>query len=90
MTGASAAVSLWSVTLALYFAPLLLLLGLLLRGRFVGEERILARRPTPFSGRPRRAPRSIPRPASSRPLVSLLARPVHVERGPPVALAPAA
>jgi hypothetical protein len=76
--------------LALYFTPVLLVVALLLCGRYVGEERILARR---LASRPvtaRRAPRTVPRPASSRPLTSLLARRPRSERGPPVAFAPAA
>ena len=72
--------------LALYFTPALLVVALLLCGRYVGEERILARR-APRAPAARRAPRSVPRPASSRPLASLLARRPHCERGPPVAFA---
>jgi hypothetical protein len=74
--------------LALYAAPLLLIVGLLLGGRFVGEERILARC---------RAPRRRP----ARPLAVrwdrarevALASPVawisDPHRGPPAALAAA-
>jgi len=71
--------------LALYAAPFLLLLGLLLSGRFVGEEAILARRG-------RSAPRLRPLPRRwtalrERPLVSLLERSPRLERGPPVVIA---
>jgi hypothetical protein len=64
-------------------APLLLLAGLLLCGRYVGEERIVARldrRATPGRAR-RRTGRW--RPAVERPLASLLARAARLERGPP-------
>jgi hypothetical protein len=70
--------------LALGCVPALLILGLLLCGRYVGEERLLAARRASAPSRARRAPRLLPRPASERPLASLLARRPHVERGPPV------
>jgi hypothetical protein len=74
--------------LALTFAPLLLIAGLLLSGRYLGEERILARRPrTPT---PRRRAVTRWRTGMERQLASLLARSPQLERGPPVALAPAA
>ena len=63
--------------LALYAAPFLLLLGLLLSGRFIGEEAILARRLRPLPRRWAALP--------ERPLASLLERSVRLERGPPVA-----
>jgi hypothetical protein len=68
--------------LGLALAPVLLLLGLLLCGRYVGEARILAVR---RAVRPaaRRAPRRLPRPAPARSLASLLARRPRLERGPP-------
>jgi hypothetical protein len=67
--------------LALYAAPFLLLLGLLLSGRFVGEEAILARRlRTSARARPPRRRWSALR---ERPLVSLLERSTRLERGPP-------
>ena len=71
--------------LALYAGPFLVLLGLLLSGRFIGEERILARRAAPA-----------PRPRAARaswawlrelPCASLLERSPRLLRGPP---APAA
>ena len=70
----------------LYGGPLLLVLGMLLSGRFVGEAWILARR------RPRRRPRRAefrrhwPR-LRDRALASLLERSPRLLRGPP---APAA
>jgi hypothetical protein len=70
--------------LALYAAPFLLLLGLLLSGRFIGEEVILARRVRATAPRPRPLPRrwaALP----ERPLASLLERSVRLERGPPAA-----
>ena len=73
--------------LALYAAPFLLLLGLLLSGRFIGEEAILARR-VRAAVRLRPLPRrwaALP----ERPLVSLLERSARSERGPP-AVCPAA
>jgi hypothetical protein len=71
--------------LALYASPFLLLLGLLLSGRFVGEEAILARRLRPA---PRVRPLPRRRPAwRERALVSLLERSPRLERGPPVVIA---
>jgi hypothetical protein len=70
--------------LALYAAPFLLLLGLLLSGRFIGEEAILARRSRRAAPRLRPLPRrwaALP----ERPLASLLERSVGLERGPPLA-----
>ena len=66
--------------LLFYAAPFLLMLCLLLAGRYIGEERILARR----VAKPR------PRPAKRRwtaarelPLASLLERSPRLDRGPP-------
>jgi len=72
------------VDLLLAASPLLLLTGLLLCGRYLGEERIVARlvRRLPAPAR-RRAVRW--RPAVERPLASLLARTSRLERGPPAA-----
>jgi hypothetical protein len=67
--------------------PVLLLFGLLLCGRYVGEERLHALRRAALAAPRRRAPRRLPRPASELPLASLLARRPRLERGPPVALA---
>ncbi len=66
--------------IALHAAPCLLLLGLLARGRFIGEEAILARRVAPARLRPavRRWIRSVERPLASR-----LGRTCHRLRGPP-------
>ena len=74
--------------LALYGAPFLLMLGLLLSGRFIGEEAILARRVRAAAPRLRPLPRrwaALP----ARPLASLLERGARLERGPPVAPSPA-
>jgi hypothetical protein len=84
-----AAVLLGAAELALTFSPLLLIAGLLLSGRYVGEERILARRLRVATPAPRRG-RVRWRPAIERPLASLLARSPRSERGPPALLAPAA
>ena len=74
-----------SFELLLYGGPLLFITGLLLSGRFIGEERILARRAVPA-----------PRPRAARaswawlrelPCASLLERSPRLLRGPP---APAA
>jgi hypothetical protein len=68
--------------LALYAAPVLLLLGLLLSGRFVGERAILARRavtvPRLRTALRRRWPRT-----RERALTSLLERSADRLRGPP-------
>ena len=68
--------------LVFYGGPFLLLIGLLLSGRFIGEEAILARRAAP-------APRLRPparrwSPVLERPLASLLERSTRQLRGPPV------
>jgi|SRR5690242_5149407 len=71
--------------LAFFAAPLLVILGLLLSGRFVGEQAILARlQPAPVRRRRARARWS---PVRERPLASLLERSTRLLRGPP---APAA
>jgi len=73
--------------LGLALVPVLLLSGLLLCGRYVGEERLLAIRRAAPAVTLRRAPRRLLRPAPGRSLASLLARRARVERGPPRALA---
>ena len=71
--------------LVLYGGPLLFITGLLLSGRFIGEERILARR---VVAPPRlRAARQSWARLRERPLASLLERSPSLLRGPP---APAA
>jgi hypothetical protein len=71
--------------LMLYGGPLLFITGLLLSGRFIGEERILARRIAPA---PRlRAERQTWARLRERPLAALLERSPRLLRGPP---APAA
>ena len=68
--------------LLFYAAPFLLVLCLLLSGRYIGEQAILARRTAPR--RPRRRPASRRRPAArERPLASLLERSARLLRGPP-------
>ena len=62
---------------------MLLVYGLLVCGRYVGEERILALRQA-VRRRLRRAPRRLPRPAPARPLASLRHRRPRFERGPPL------
>jgi|RhiMethySRZTD1v2_1073278.scaffolds.fasta_scaffold1663828_1 hypothetical protein len=73
---------------ALHALPMLGVAALLLCGRFVGEERILARHVQPVPRR-RRAPAR--RWALRRPdrVVSLFARSPRTFRGPPAALAAA-
>ncbi len=78
-----APVALGSPDLGLALAPVLLVYGLLVCGRYVGEERILALRRS-VRRRLRRAPRRLPRPAPARPLASLLHRRPRTERGPPL------
>jgi hypothetical protein len=70
--------------LALYAAPFLLLLGLLLSGRFIGEEVILARRAV---ATPRLRPLARRWPSwRERALVSLLERSPRLGRGPPAVI----
>jgi hypothetical protein len=66
--------------LVFYAGPCLLLIGLLLSGRFIGEDAILARCPQPLV-RPRPLAWS---PVRERPLASLLERSTRQLRGPPV------
>ncbi|HWK27832.1 MAG TPA: hypothetical protein VNS09_14810 [Solirubrobacter sp.] len=68
--------------LVFYASPFLLLIGLLLSGRFIGEDAILARRMT--APRPRAAARRW-MPVLERELASLLERSSRTLRGPPVA-----
>jgi hypothetical protein len=71
--------------LALYLTPVVLIAGMLLCGRYVGEERIVARWEASLAGaRRRRPPRRLPRPAPARPLTSVVARRPALERGPPL------
>lgn len=67
--------------LVFYAAPFLLVVGLLLSGRFIGEEAILARR-VPAAPRPRPVARRWPT-ERERPLTSLLERSTRLLRGPP-------
>jgi hypothetical protein len=68
--------------LVFYAGPFLLLIGLLLSGRFIGEDAILARRmSTPVRLRPLLKRWSL---VLERPLASLLQRSTRQLRGPPV------
>jgi len=76
--------SMQAVHFALFVAPALVLLALLLSGRYIGAERIAARR-RPAARRRRSAqPRGLSR---ARQLVSLLDRGATASRGPPAAVA---
>jgi hypothetical protein len=72
--------------LALYCAPLFLVVGLLLGGRFVGEERILARWAAAL---PRRRTRTLPAwpQGRDRALSTLLEHAACTLRGPPAGAA---
>ena len=83
VVGAAAAGVSGALDVALYAAPFLVIAALLLSGRFIGEERILAAyRSLP---RARRAVASWPR-LPSRPLNSALDRAPWSLRGPPAVL----
>jgi hypothetical protein len=71
--------------LAFYAGPFLLMLGLLLSGRFIGEEAILARRARLSKPRLRPARRRWTA-TRERPLASLLERSPRLLRGPPAAV----
>jgi hypothetical protein len=76
--------------LVLHLTPLFLVGGLVLAGRFVGEERIVAlRRGALAVGRARRV-RARWRPRAERALASLLERSPRLLRGPPASFAAAA
>jgi hypothetical protein len=69
--------------LAFWAGPFLLVIGLLLSGRFIGEQAILARR---AAAAPRLRPaRRRWSPTHERPLASLLERSTRQLRGPPAA-----
>lgn len=70
-----------SVTAALFALPVLAILALLAAGRYVGEERILARREPPRARRTAARRWRAARPDGVR---SLLARAPRTLRGPPV------
>jgi hypothetical protein len=73
--------------LVFFAGPFLLLLGLLLSGRFIGEDAILARRLVPVRPRP---PARRWTPVLEHALASLLERSTRQLRGPPAALPHAA
>jgi hypothetical protein len=89
---ALAMVQAWTgvMELALYFAPLFLLGGLLLSGRFVGEVHVIARLKTARRGAIPRPARAVGRPGLTVALVGQLLVVARPLRGPPAALAPAA
>src|SRR5215217_7784996 len=68
--------------LVFYAGPFLLLIGLLLSGRFIGEEAILARHATP-APKPRPLAKRCS-PVRERTPASLLERSTRQLRGPPV------
>jgi hypothetical protein len=68
--------------LVFYGGPFLLLLGLLLSGKFIGEEAILARRLRTAAPK-LRPPARRWSPVRERPLASLLERSTRQLRGPP-------
>jgi hypothetical protein len=68
--------------LAFYAGPFLLVIGMLLSGRFIGEQAILARRAAAAAPRLRPERRRWS-PARARPLTSLLERSPRSLRGPP-------
>jgi hypothetical protein len=77
--------------LALYMTPVFLLTALLLSGRYVGEERIVARwRATVAVARRPRRTAARPRPRRARALRSQHLEGSFAVRGPPAVLAPAA
>jgi len=83
VVGAAAAGVSGALDVALYAAPFLVIAALLLSGRFIGEERILAAyRALP---RARRVAAAWPR-LPARPLSSALERAPRSLRGPPVVL----
>ena len=73
----------WSLEVALFAAPFLLLAGLLVLGRFPGERAILARRAAVPTPRPRPASRRWVL-GRERACLSQLERTSHRLRGPPV------
>jgi hypothetical protein len=83
VVGAAAAGASGALDVVLYTAPFLVIAALLLSGRFIGEERILAAYRT--LPRARRAVASWPR-LPSRPLSSALERAPRSLRGPPAVL----
>ena len=75
--------------LVLHLTPLFLIGGLLLAGRYVGEERIVARWRAAVARERRRPVRARWRPCAERALASLLERTPSLLRGPPAAHAAA-
>jgi hypothetical protein len=71
------------VTVALFALPVMVILALLMTGRFVGEERILALRAARLAPQPRRTPAPRWRPARPAQGRSLFARAPRTFRGPP-------
>jgi hypothetical protein len=77
------------VRLVLHLTPLFLIGGLLLAGRYVGEERIVARWRAALTRRPPRPVRVRWQPRAERALASLLERSPRLLRGPPAVVAAA-
>ncbi|WP_156027930.1 hypothetical protein [Candidatus Solirubrobacter pratensis] len=75
--------------LAFYAGPFLLVLGLLLSGRFIGEQAILARCAKRAPARRRRPARRRWPAVRQRALASLLERSTSLLRGPPAHAVPA-
>jgi hypothetical protein len=80
------AAALLVVAVGPWAAPLLIVASLLLTGRYVGEDRILAARRARVAPKPR-APRARWSRRNALPLVSLLERAPRSERGPPALVA---
>jgi hypothetical protein len=76
--------------LVLHLTPLFLLGGLVLAGRFVGEDRIVARHRAAITPARVRRPRVRWRSCAERSLASLLERSPRLLRGPPASFAAAA
>ena len=69
-----------SLDLMLYGGPALLVAGLLTSGRFIGEERILARRATTASGSPAGRAPDVGAPAGTLPRVAARTQPAAPAR----------
>jgi hypothetical protein len=78
------------VQLVLHLTPVFLLGGLLLAGRYVGEDRIVARWRAATARPPVRPAATHWRPRIERALASLLERSPRLLRGPPAGLPSAA
>jgi hypothetical protein len=77
------ALALGAADVVVWLGPLGLIAALLLSGRFIGEDRIVRRWEAMRPLRRIRPARARWRPLAARPVVSLLERRPHLERGPP-------